>query len=140
VPWFDSLWDALHTFVRPFVGGAVGTLLAGEQGVSEGLQALAGGGSGAMALASHGVKAGTRLAINASPEPFTNVAMSLVEDAAVSGVVLLATEEPWIALAVAVVLLVTSGALLVTLAARVRRGLDRVRSEAARARSPGRFL
>jgi uncharacterized protein DUF4126 len=128
VPWVDSAWDVIHTIIRPLVGGTVGALLAGDGGASGELQALAGGGSGVIALASHGVKAGLRLAINTSPEPFTNIAASVGEDVAVAGVVLLATAHPWLALAVATVLLAAGITLAVFAAKRIRRGLARLRA------------
>ena len=131
VPLVDSAWDVIHTVVRPLVGGTAGALLAGDSGASDGLQALAGGGGGAVALASHAVKGSLRLAINTSPEPFTNIAASVGEDFAVAGVVLLATSHPWVALAVATVLLAAGIALAVFVAKRIRRGLARLRARRA---------
>ena len=136
VPWLDSAWDAVHTVVRPLIGGTVGAALAGYAGASDGVQALAGGGSGVTTLASHATKASIRLAINTSPEPFTNVAMSLVEDMAVAGVILLATDYPWVAAAIAMTLLVAGGALAVYLGKRVRRGLARLQQRRAGPPSP----
>ncbi len=80
IPYVDSIWDAVHTVVRPLAGAVIGALLAGQSGSLSDLSAAALGGS--TALASHFVKAGTRMAINSSPEPFTNVAMSIAEDLA----------------------------------------------------------
>ncbi|WP_040737259.1 DUF4126 domain-containing protein, partial [Nocardia tenerifensis] len=67
IPYLDSFWDALHTVVRPVAGAVVAALLAGQEGSLPELAAGAVG--GASALASHLVKAGTRMAINTSPEP-----------------------------------------------------------------------
>jgi hypothetical protein len=83
VPWVDSLWDSVHTFIRP-VGG---TLLA-LQAVGEmppHVQVVAGLLAGGAALTTHTAKAGTRLLVNHSPEPVSNVALSVGEDAAVVG-------------------------------------------------------
>ena len=83
VPWVDSAWDAVHTFIRP-VGGAflaVGTLGAKDPVFDIIIALLAGG----VTLTAHGAKAGTRLIANGSPEPFSNVALSLGEDVAVGG-------------------------------------------------------
>jgi hypothetical protein len=82
---------------------------------------------GSTALASHLVKAGLRLAINASPEPFSNVGASLAEDSAVATVVTLAVFNPWWALGVAATLLVLGVILLFFLLRFVRRGLRRWR-------------
>jgi hypothetical protein len=103
VPWVDSLWDAVHTFVRP-VGGALiaVTTLGDASPVIETLMALLGG---SVALTTHFGKAGTRLAANASPEPFTNWALSLVEDVFAIGLTWFALEHPYIALFVALTLL-----------------------------------
>lgn len=128
VPLLDSAWDVVHTVIRPLTGGTVGALLAGEEGAQGALQALAGGGAGATALASHAVKASVRAAINTSPEPFSNIAMSLAEDLVVTGVVLLATEYPWASLAIVVVLLVAGALAARLLIERVRRGLARLRT------------
>ncbi|NOY00033.1 MAG: DUF4126 domain-containing protein [Verrucomicrobia bacterium] len=81
VPWVDSLWDAVHTLIRP-VGGAllaVQTLGETEPAYNVIIALLAGGAT----LTSHGFKASTRLAINASPEPVSNVVVSVAEDAVV---------------------------------------------------------
>src|SRR6185295_16721777 len=95
VPWFDSLWDTLHTFVRP-VGGALiaVTTLGDASPAAQGLAALFGG---TLAAGSHLTKAGTRAAANTSPEPFTNWALSLVEDVFVVGLGVLALKQPLVA-------------------------------------------
>ena len=83
VPWVDSAWDAVHTFIRP-VGGAflaVGTLGAKDPVFDIIVALLAGG----VTLTAHGAKAGTRLVANGSPEPFSNIALSLTEDVGVGG-------------------------------------------------------
>lgn len=123
IPYLDSSWDAISTAIRPTVGAVVALLLAGDVSTLEqALYAVLGGGT---ALASHGVKAGLRLAINTSPEPVTNVGASLGEDVTVLTVALLAISHPWIAFGVVVALLVTGTTLLVVLLRRIRRGWRR---------------
>lgn len=126
VPWLDSVWDTISTVVRPVVGGVVAYQLAGDAGTVD--QALLTALGGSTALASHTVKSGVRLAVNTSPEPFSNVAVSTAEDISVVGVVALALAHPWIALGVTTVLLVL-GIVTVLLLIRVIR-----RARAARRR------
>ena len=133
VPWVDSAWDTVHTLVRPAIGSAVGVDFASAENVSGLEQALAGGGSGAMAFASHVVKASLRLGINASPEPFTNIGASLLEDLAVAGVIALALEHPVPAAILAVTLLAAGIALAVLVARRIRRGLRGLQERLRRA-------
>ena len=78
IPYVDSTWDSISTFIRPAVAAGIAAVIAGDLPTLEQLAyVLLGGGT---ALASHSVKAGSRLAINASPEPFTNVGASVGED------------------------------------------------------------
>jgi hypothetical protein len=131
IPYVDSTWDAVSTAIRPTVGAVVGVLLAGDADSLD--QAVNGAVGGGTALASHLVKAGTRLAVNASPEPVTNIGLSLVEDAVVLGLVWFAIEHPVAAAGIAAVLLVL-GLVVLYLAARVvRRGWRRWRQR----RGPG---
>jgi hypothetical protein len=121
IPYVDSVWDAVHTVIRPVVGTAIGLLATGD--VSTPQQAALAVTGGGTALAAHLVKGGLRLAVNSSPEPFTNIGVSLVEDGAVAGVLSLVLVAPWVAAAVAAVLLVTGGAIVVLVANRIRRAL-----------------
>lgn len=83
VPWVDSVWDAVHTIVRPLGGAFLALKVLGTADPTFNIVvALLGGG---VALTTHGAKAGTRLIVNASPEPFSNIAVSLGEDVAVAG-------------------------------------------------------
>ena len=107
IPWVDSLWDALHTFIRIPAGAA---LAAGVFGADAGawtlIAALAGGG---LAATAHAAKTTVRAAANTSPEPFSNLALSLLGDAAVPAMLWLAWQHPLVffaALAVALVLMV----------------------------------
>ena len=83
VPYLDSGWDALHTFIRVPAGAILAARALGDMNPALELAAMLAGGS--IALAAHGAKATTRLAINASPEPFTNWTASVTEDVAVLG-------------------------------------------------------
>lgn len=123
IPYVDSVWDTAHTVIRPVSGAVVAALLAGGDGSLPELAAGAVGGS--TALVSHLVKAGTRMAVNTSPEPFSNIAMSTAEDLGVAGVVTFAIFHPWIAATVAGTLLVLGLVVLAFLASRIRRFLRR---------------
>jgi energy-converting hydrogenase Eha subunit C len=123
IPWLDSAWDAAHTAIRPAIGAALGLLLAGDAGTVG--QALAAAGGGLTALASHGVKAGLRAAINTSPEPASNIVTSVAEDTTVAGVIALVVVAPWVAAAVAAVLLAAGTTLVFLLVSRIRRGRRR---------------
>jgi Domain of unknown function (DUF4126) len=83
VPYVDSGWDVLHTFIRIPAGAILAARSLGPMNPALELVALLGG--GAVALAAHGTKATARLAINASPEPFSNWLASITEDLAVLG-------------------------------------------------------
>jgi Domain of unknown function (DUF4126) len=107
-------------------------MLAGD--ASTLAQAVAAVGTGGTALVSHLEKGGIRLAINASPEPVSNVAASLTEDGAVAGVSLLAWQHPWVAAVIALTLLVAGASLAVFLVSRLRRGLKRL--QGGRVRRP----
>ncbi|NED85648.1 DUF4126 domain-containing protein [Streptomyces sp. SID11233] len=123
IPYVDSVWDTAHTVIRPVSGAVVAALLAGGDGSLPELAAGAVGGS--TALLSHLVKAGTRMAVNTSPEPFSNIALSTAEDLGVAGVVTFAIFHPWIAATVAGTLLVLGLVVLAFLASRIRRFLRR---------------
>ena len=127
VPLLDSAWDVVHTVVRPAIASAVGVELGGEAGAVGVEEVFAGGGAGALAFASHAVKAGIRLAVNTSPEPASNIIVSLLEDGLVAGVTILALEHPVPAAVIAVILLVLGIALAVFLAKRIRRAVAYLR-------------
>lgn len=126
IPWLDSTWDAISTAVRPTIGAVIGVLLAGEaDSLDAAIGGVVGGGS---ALLSHLVKAGGRLAINASPEPVTNIGASLAEDLTVLAVVWFAIEHPVAAASIAGVLLVVGLVVVGLLLRLVRRGWQRRRA------------
>jgi Domain of unknown function (DUF4126) len=92
VPYVDSGWDALHTFIRVPAGAILAARSLGDMNPALELAAILAGGS--IALAAHGTKAATRLAINASPEPFSNWAASVTEDITVFGSIWLMFNHP----------------------------------------------
>ena len=101
IPWFDSMWDAIHTVIRPVGGALIAVTTLGDASPAvQGLVALMGG---MLAAGSHFTKAGTRAVANTSPEPFTNWILSLSEDAFVVGLGVLALKFP-VAAALVVVL------------------------------------
>lgn len=104
VAWLDSIWDGLHTLIRP-VGGALLALAVVDSAdpTWQVIAFLLGGGA---AFASHATKASARAAVNTSPEPFSNVVVSSVEDVATGGLLILAFANPVAALIVTMVLLV----------------------------------
>ncbi|HEY2880225.1 DUF4126 domain-containing protein [Nocardioides sp.] len=123
IPYVDSTWDLVSTAIRPTAGAVVGVLIAGQADSLNGaVAAVVGGGT---ALLSHAVKAGSRLALNSSPEPVTNIGASLTEDVAVLGVVWFAIEHPEAAAAIAAVLLIAGLGMLYLLGRLVRRGWRR---------------
>jgi hypothetical protein len=104
VPWVDSLWDSVHTLIRPVGGAVIAVASMGDASPAlTGLIALLGG---TVAAGSHATKASTRVAANTSPEPFSNWALSLGEDLFVIGLSFIALKFPLIALGVSVAILV----------------------------------
>jgi hypothetical protein len=120
VMYVDSAWDALNTAVRPIAGAVIAALIVSPTvDLPTAVVAAAGG---AIALVTHLAKATTRLAVNTSPEPASNIAVSLAEDAAVAGVVIVALLNPWVAAALAGLLLVAGIVVALVLARLVRAG------------------
>ena len=101
IPWVDTLWDTIHTLVRPLGAAVVAATAVGP--VDPGVRLSAFLLSGAIAFTGHSAKAGTRLAANQSPEPFSNIGLSLAEDGLVLGSVWLALQHPIVALVIVVV-------------------------------------
>lgn len=124
VPYIDSVWDVVSTVIRPFVGGTIGVLIGGDSSEINGL--VGGTVGGTSALASHVVKAGTRLAVNTSPEPASNIGLSVTEDVVVLALVWFAIEHPYIAASIAAVLLVCGLAVLYLAAKVIRSGWRRL--------------
>jgi hypothetical protein len=105
IPAFDLIWNALHTFVRVPLAGLL--VYAATPQLSPGKQLLATALGGAIALAAHGGKTAVRAAVTPSPEPFSNLTLSLGEDALAIFLTWFATQHPYWAAAMAGVFLVT---------------------------------
>ncbi len=106
IPYLDNVWDALHTVIRPLGAAALGYVIAGESGsIGEAAGALI---AAALAATSHSAKATTRAAVNLSPEPVSNLTLSVLEDGVASGMTVLALALPAVALVVALLLAVAS--------------------------------
>jgi Domain of unknown function (DUF4126) len=100
VAWLDSLWDGVHTVIRPIGGALLALALVDASDPTwQVITLLLGGGA---TLASHAAKAGTRAVVNASPEPFSNIAVSTGEDVVTSGLLLLVLANPAIAIIIAI--------------------------------------
>jgi len=132
IPGVDTAWDTLHTFVRIPAGAILAAGAIGDVGPGAHLAAAILGGG--LAAASHAAKSGTRVLINASPEPFTNWAASITEDVGVVGGLLVAINHPAVFLALLALFLV----LLVWLLPRIWRGIKRVFRFVARLFGGGR--
>ena len=133
IPGLDSLWDALQTFIRVPAGALLAAgVFGGDQASWALIAALMGG---ALAATSHVAKAGTRAAVNTSPEPFSNIGLSLLGDATVPGMLWLAWEHPlWFFVALALMLAVMAA--LIALTAKFLSGLlRRLRGRPSTARS-----
>jgi hypothetical protein len=119
IPWVDSMWDAVHTAIRPIGGAVIAIATLGDASPTmKGLIALLGG---TLAAGTHFTKAGTRAAANTSPEPFSNWFLSLAEDVFVVGLSALALKYP---IAAAIVVLVCV-ALMMVFAAWIVRAVKR---------------
>jgi hypothetical protein len=125
IPYVDSLWDSVHTVIRPTIAAILGVLIAGDASTLE--QAIAATASSVTALLSHLAKGGLRLAVNTSPEPVTNAGTSLAEDGAVVAMTLFAWQFPWAAAIIAIILLILGLTLAAVLLSRIRRGFARLR-------------
>jgi hypothetical protein len=120
IPWLDSAWDAIHTFLRIPAGAALAAGMLGDNGQGIAMAAALIGGT--LAAGTHFGKAGTRAVVNTSPEPFSNIGVSLVEDTAVAGGLALAFTYPLVFLALLLVFIV----LLVWLIRFILKGLQAI--------------
>ncbi|MBV9096371.1 MAG: DUF4126 domain-containing protein [Streptosporangiaceae bacterium] len=139
IPMLDSVWDVVHTALRPVVGGAVGVVMAQYAHANPAATIAAAALGGGSALASHVVKTGMRIGVNASPEPFSNIVASLLEDLGVAGLVSFAVLHPVAAAIVAAVMLAVGIALFALLGSRIRRGWRRRRDARLRRSTGGRI-
>jgi hypothetical protein len=120
VAWVDSVWDTIHTLIRPIGGAFLALAIVDPADPATQVIAFLLGGGGA--LAAHSGKAGARALVNTSPEPFSNVIASTTEDIASSGLLYLAYRYPETAIAIGLFLLAVTTALLLL----VRRILKRL--------------
>lgn len=129
VIWLDTVWDTIHTLIRP-LGGALLALAVVDPSdpATQAIAFILGGGA---SLLAHGGKASARAVVNTSPEPFSNVAVSTIEDVATTGLLYLAYSHPIAAGAVAAVLLVLAIALMIIAWRVLKRIFLRVQPEPA---------
>ena len=134
IPYIDTAWDAVHTFVRPPAAALIAYSAFGEvpQEWKTGAALLAGG----VALTSHGAKATTRAAANTSPEPLSNWILSLAEDGLAVFLAWLAAEHPLITAAVVVVLVIVAVLIIWKLFRYLRVIRDRLRHWRTRPAAP----
>jgi Domain of unknown function (DUF4126) len=126
IPAVDTAWDALHTFIRVPAGAVLAASAFAEFDPAVMIAAMIMGGG--IALSSHGTKAATRLAANTSPEPFSNIGLSLGEDALTFGSAVLMAFYPVVILIVVVIFLIVALWLLPKILRALRRLLIRARS------------
>lgn len=120
IPWLDSVWDAVHTFLRIPAGAALAAGMLGDSGEGVALAAALIGST--LTAGTHFGKAGTRAMANTSPEPFSNISLSLAEDTMVAGGLALAIGNPIIFLVLLLIFVIA----LVALIRWVLKGLGRV--------------
>lgn len=106
IPWIDNFWDAIHTLIRPLAAVFLALYVLGSQ--SPEIRIIAALICGTLALSSHAAKAGTRLSTNiVSPaEPFSNIGLSLFEDAVTIGSLYLVFKHPFVMLGIIAVLMI----------------------------------
>ena len=127
VPWLDSLWDSVHTLIRPVGGTLLAMQALGEMPAHmEVVGALLAGGA---ALTTHSAKAGTRLLANHSPEPASNIALSIAEDIAVVAGTLIMVLKPIIALCLFTVVIITLWLVLPRMFRVIRRSFEIIRDK-----------
>ncbi len=137
IAWIDSIWDSVHSIVRPLGGALLALALVDSADPAwQGIAFILGGGG---ALISHSAKATTRAVVNISPEPYSNAAVSTGEDVATTGLLALVIAFPAVAIVIALLLLIA--AVLVIIALRkllrsVRGGLKRALGDPADAPPP----
>jgi hypothetical protein len=129
----DSAWDSVHTLIRPAVGGY---LMSTATDTELSVPALAVSGV-LLALSSHSAKASTRLVVNTSPEPVSNVAVSLAEDGLVLTVMMFAIARPELAIVIVALLTIASVIVAIVLYRIARRAGRRLMSGARSAREGG---
>ncbi|MET0691509.1 MAG: DUF4126 domain-containing protein [Candidatus Binatia bacterium] len=127
VPYLDTGWDALHTFIRVPAGAILAARSLGDLNPALELMALLAGGS--ITLIAHATKATTRLAINASPEPFSNWAASITEDLTVFGSLWLMFHHPIVMIILVLVFLALVAWLVPKIYRLAKRGFQALRNK-----------
>jgi hypothetical protein len=127
IPYVDSAWDALHTFIRPPAAAVLSYSAFAGEGVPEEWKLSAALLAGGVALTSHGAKASTRAAANASPEPVSNWTLSLLEDGFAVFLAWLAAEHPLLTGTVVVVLVVLAVFLIWKLFSYLRQAIAKLK-------------
>ena len=125
IPVVDSIWDAIHTFIRVPAGAVMAASAFANFDPAVRAAALLAGGT--LALGSHGTKASVRVAANTSPEPFSNIVLSVIEDILTVGLAILAAFHPVVILGVIAVFLV----LMIWLAPKIYRSIRRMLAQLA---------
>ena len=129
IPYLDNMWDAIHTVIRPVGAAALGAVLAGEaESIGVAVGAII---AGTLALDAHAAKATTRVVVNTSPEPVSNLFLSLFEDVSVALLVALAISFPVVAIVVVIVLVIAASAITIWLWKVARRGWRAIRERRA---------
>jgi hypothetical protein len=128
VPYVDSVWDAVHTFIRPPAAALLSYGAFAGESVPPELQVGAALLAGSVALTSHGAKASTRAAANASPEPLSNWTLSFLEDGLVVFLAWMAAEHPLLAAGIVVVLVIIATFVIWKLFGFLRRSIARLRA------------
>jgi len=124
IPFIDSIWDAIHTVIRPLGAAALGAVVAGDSAsIGAAVGAIV---AGALALDAHAAKASTRVVVNTSPEPVSNIGLSLAEDVGVAGLITLAVTYPLATIIVVAVLVVAATALTIWIWRIARRSWKKV--------------
>ncbi|MBA2564913.1 MAG: DUF4126 domain-containing protein [Gemmatimonadetes bacterium] len=123
VPWVDSLWDAVHTFIRVPAGAAIAWGAAA--GLEPGQQMALGLAGGTLALAGHGTKLSVRAGANTSPEPFSNWFLSIAEDVFVVASTIVAATSPLLALVIVVLFVIAAAAFFMVIGRALKRVFGR---------------
>jgi len=134
IPYVDTMWDTLATIIRPVAGVLVGGMIGAAQGGGATIAFAVIG--GVVALLSHLVKAGLRLAINTTPDRVTNVGASIMGDGAAIGLIVLGVLNPMLSAAVAAIVLIITIVAVIKVRGRIRRGYQAFRAWLAERRAP----
>ena len=125
VPYVDNIWDAIHTFIRVPAGAVLAATAFGD--FDRGVQVAAFLLGGGLALSAHGTKAGARAAINLSPEPASNIVVSLTEDVIAVGSIVLSIFAPYLLILIILLFLVISFLMMRRILAAMKAMMARLR-------------